>query len=350
MQALEHIGTLIAEYMTDHWNSACTLEHIEQIPGGASRETYLVRLQRDHSSTGIVVRRDPPSSLIDTERAHEYGTYECVFRHGVMPVPEPIVLEENPQALTGRLERPFSVMALVAEGQAAPGGLDTPEMQGVLNTLGQEKWSMLGRLARTTPAELGVDSFMQTPEHPAAHELAYWKGVIEADALHPQPVAAAAIRWLERNLPDPCEHLTLVHGDYRTGNYLYTPRGHITAVLDWEMAHIGDPLEDLAWSFDPLWSTNLTLAGRLLPREEAIAVWEAASGMRVDREAFRWWQVFASVKAIAIWISSAEDFVNGTTKEPILALAGWPMMDRQTRILMDRLSPESEHLYAEALA
>ena len=137
---------------------------------------------------------------------------------------------------------------------------------------------------------------------------------------------------LQRNLPPPSTSLTLVHGDYRTGNFLYTSEGDITTVLDWEMAHIGDPLEDLAWSLDPLWSVDPHVAGRLLPREDAIGIWQDASGMSVDRTAFKWWQIFASVKAIAIWISSAEDYVNGTTKEPILALAGWPLIDRQNRI------------------
>ena len=140
-----------------------------------------------------------------------------------------------------------------------------------------------------------------------------------------------------------------MHGDYRTGNYLYTEDGEITAILDWEMAHIGDPLEDLAWSLDPLWSAEPHIAGRLLPREEAIRIWQDASGIEVDRDAFRWWQVFASVKALAIWISSMEDYANGTTKEPILAIAGWPMMDRQTRILVDRLAQDGQSSYAEPL-
>jgi len=346
MQALQRTGELIAAYMAGHWQCECTLAHIEQIPGGASRETYLVRLNKDGVEIGVVVRRDPPSSLIDTERAHEYKTYQAVYRHGVVPVPEPIVLEENP----GELERPFSVMALVATGQPTPTGLDEADMQPVLAKLGAAKWTILGKLARITPIELGVEEFMPVPDHPAQHELDYWRGVIEQDALHPQPIAAAALRWLERNLPPPSKHLTLVHGDYRTGNFLYTPAGDITTVLDWEMAHIGDPLEDLAWSLDPLWSTDLHLAGRLLPRQNAIEIWQDAAGMSVDRDSFKWWQIFASVKGLAIWISSAEDYVNGTTKEPILAMAGWPMIDRQNRILLDRLSPESDHLYAEALA
>jgi len=238
----------------------------------------------------------------------------------------------------------------VPTGQAGPTGLDEVDMQPVLAKLGAAKWTLLGKLARTTPGELGVDAFMPVPEHPAQRELDYWRGVIEQDALHPQPIAAAALRWLERNLPPPAKDLTLVHGDYRTGNFLYTPAGEITTVLDWEMAHIGDPLEDLAWSLDPLWSTDLHIAGRLLPRQDAIEIWQDAAGMTVDRDAFKWWQIFASVKGLAIWISSAEDYVNGTTKEPILAIAGWPMIDRQNRILLDRLSPESGHLYAEALA
>ncbi len=344
MQDLKRIGELTATYLSQHWGRPCHLKHIEQIPGGASRETYLIMLDQDGVDRGVVLRRDPPSSLIDTERAHEYRTYEAVFRHGAMPVPEPIVLEETP----GELDRPFSIMALVPSGQASPGGLDEPAMQPALEKLGTYKWQLLGNMARLSYTDLGI-SFMEVPEHAAARELAYWRNVIDTDALHPQPIAQAALRWLERHLPPPSEHLTLVHGDYRTGNYLYAPDGKIVAVLDWEMAHIGDPLEDLAWSLDPLWAPQPHIAGRLLPRADAVAIWEAASGLQVDRNVFRWWQIFASVKALAIWISSAEDYVNGTTKEPILAIAGWPMIDRQNRILLDRLSPESEFQYAEAL-
>jgi aminoglycoside phosphotransferase (APT) family kinase protein len=188
------------------------------------------------------------------------------------------------------------------------------------------------------------------PEHPAARELEYWAGVIDADALHPQPVAAAAVRWLRRHLPPPSPRLALVHGDYRSGNFLYDGEGAIRGVLDWEMAHIGDPLEDLAWSLDPLWGwPERRLAGGLLPRDDAIALWQQASGLTVDRAAFRWWQVFASLKALAIWISSTEDFVNGESKDPILAVAGWLMTDRENRILVDRLRPDSPHRYTEPL-
>ena len=343
--SLDHLGSLFAAYLADLWQRPCTLQSIKQIPGGASRETYRLDVHDGEETQALIARRDPPSSLIDTERVWEYKTYEAVYQNGCVPVPEPIVLEEDP----GPLERPFSIMRAVTSGQASPAGLDEPIMKQSLSRLGQIKWHHLGQLARIEPKDFGVDSFMPTPDHAAKRELEYWRDVINADSLHPQPVAQAALRWLERNLPEPSSRLCLVHGDYRTGNYLYTEEGDITAILDWEMAHIGDPLEDLAWSLDPLWSVEPQIAGRLLSREEAISIWEQSSGMTVDRECFRWWQIFASVKALAIWISSAEDYANGSTKEPILAVAAWPMMDRQTRILIDRLAKDGQSSFAAPL-
>ncbi|MFW6094352.1 MAG: phosphotransferase family protein [Pseudomonadota bacterium] len=342
---LQPLGERFAAYLSDRWNEPVELAGIEQIPGGASRETYRVRVRHGNGEQGLILRRDPKTSLIDTERSLEYRTYEAVYAKGI-PVPEPLILEEDARPL----ERPFSVMREIPGCESAPGSLAEPPYADVRERIGRSKWTWLGKLAALDPGELGATTFMAPPEHPAARELAYWRDVVRQDAVHPQPVAEAAIRWLERHLPAPGPRQCLVHGDYRTGNFLFDEHGEIHGILDWEMAHLGDPLEDLAWSLDPLWGwPEAGLAGGLLPREEAIRLWEEASGMRVDRQAFRWWQVFASLKGLAIWISSTEDFLRGESKEPILAMAGWVMTDRQNRILVDRLRPSSDHRYAEPL-
>jgi aminoglycoside phosphotransferase (APT) family kinase protein len=343
--ALKPLGERFANYLTGRWGEPVEVVAIEQIPGGASRETYRVRVRTAAGERGLILRRDPKSSLIDTERALEFRTYAAVHATAI-PVPEPLILEEDPQ----HLERPFSVMSEIPGCESAIGVLAQPPFDGLREQIGTRAWSLMGKLAALDVDALGLTAFMAVPEHPAARELEYWATVIEKDSLHPQPVAEAAVRWLRRHLPAPSPKLSLVHGDYRSGNFLFDASGEIRGILDWEMAHIGDPLEDLAWSTDPLWGwPERTLAGGLLPREQAIRVWEAASGMAVDRQAFRWWQVFASLKAVAIWISSTEDFFNGESKEPILALAGWVMTDRQNRILVDRLHPASTHRYAEPL-
>ncbi len=330
-------------YLCHAWQQPVQVDKVRQIPGGASRETFRFQAQVDGQSSGFVLRRDPPTSLIDTERRHEYLTYAAVFGSGV-PVPEPILLEEDASVLGGA----FSIMREVPGCEASPSLLADQSYDAVREQIGQQAWTLLGELARMDARQLELEH-LQVPQHSARVALDYWAGVIRSDQLHPHPVAEATIRWLEKNLPPPADDLVLVHGDYRSGNFLYTSNGAIKAVLDWEMAHLGDPLEDLAWSLDPLWSIDPHLAGNLLPRESALALWEQASGRKVDRLAFRWWQVFASLKGLAIWISSTEDFHNGVSKEPILATAGWIMSDRQTRILIDRLRPDGQQLWAEPL-
>jgi aminoglycoside phosphotransferase (APT) family kinase protein len=351
---LAALGGALQRYLAAAWPARADLNVIgvQQIPGGASRETYRIAVQfREGNHTvdrGLILRRDPPSSLIDTDRAWEYRTYAAVFPTDV-PVPEPLILEEDEP---GELERPFSITAEIPGCESNIANF-AAEYAPLREHIGTQKWQILGRLAAMDPERLGVTTFMPlpTPAECAMRELDYWAGVIDADALQPQPIAAAAIRWLRRHSPPPAQKLCLVHGDFRSGNFLYDREGTIRGVLDWEMAHIGDPLEDLAWSLDPLWGwPQRELAGGLLPRRRAIEIWCEASGLDCDPSAFRWWQVFASVKALAIWISSTEDFANGSTKEPILAMAGWVMTDRQNRILVDRLAPGSSHHYVEPLS
>ncbi len=344
---LDELTRRLSDYLTEKWSASVEIRDLSRIPGGASRETYRLAacysLDDSEIERNLVVRRDPETSLIDTERALEYRSYAAIYPTEI-PVPEPLFLETD----TRWLGQPFSIMAEILGCQTDVGNLNDAQRKKI----GHEKWTLLGKLARMDPESLGFFDFMEVPELAdcGAKERAYWEQVILTDEVHPQPVARAALRWLRRNPPAPAQKLSVVHGDYRSGNFLFKPQEGIEGILDWEMCHLGDPLEDLAWSLDPLWSwPDPSTPGKLLSRREAISIWEASSGLRVDPQALRWWQVFASLKALAIWISSAEVFINGEAKDPILAVAGWLMGDRQTRILIDRLSPNSKHVYAEEL-
>jgi aminoglycoside phosphotransferase (APT) family kinase protein len=177
------------------------------------------------------------------------------------------------------------------------------------------------------------------PDECWRRELDYWAGVIEADEQHPQPIVRAAIRRLRRHPPPPASRISVVHGDYRTGNFLHDGAGRMLAVLDWEMAHLGDPLEDLAWSMDPLWSNpaDPRISG-MVEREEAFAIWRRASGLPIDEAAMAWWSLFASVKGQAIWTSAAKEWRDGGFAEPILAFSGWYTARRQDEILAERLA------------
>jgi len=315
------------------------VDGLARIHGGASRETYRLRLRCRRGGRAeerrLILRRDPPGSLIETERAVEYRAYAAFQSTGV-PVPQALWLEQDPRWL----ERPFFVMEEVTGGEASPQALLAPPYLAHRERIGERKWAILGEIHRADPAALGLLDVMEpvAPERCFERELAHWERVIDADELVPQPVARAGIRWLRRNPPRPAQKVAVVHGDFRTGNFLVSPDGEIRAVLDWEMAHLGDPLEDLAWSLNRTWCwARDGLCGGLLPRERAIAAWEKASGLRADPDDLRWWEVFSSVKGVGIWISSAKEFSAGRNADPVLGLTGWWLTNAQDRALLESL-------------
>ncbi|MFZ4601138.1 MAG: phosphotransferase family protein [Caulobacterales bacterium] len=308
-----------------------------RIHGGASRETYAIEVAFDAAAgpvqRGLILRRDPDDSLIDTDRALEFAAYRSF--HGLVPAPEPIALVADP-ALLGK---PFFIMERIEGGSAAsPFQADPYGAHRV--DVARQFFTHLGAIARVDPYDTELPGVVDTPdpEQCWARELEYWAGVVAADALEPQPIVEAAIRRLRRNPPPPPQRLSVVHGDYRSGNFLHDGEGRIIAILDWEMAHIGDALEDLAWALDPLWSHGSDLALGAIPRGEAIDIWENASGLSCDPDAMRWWSLFASVKGAAIWLSSSHAFAAGKNTDPVLAFSGWYCTLRHDDIIARRLA------------
>lgn len=110
-----------------------------------------------------------------------------------------------------------------------------------------------------------------------------------------RPIIALGLKWMEDNCPDPCEPV-LIHGDYRMGNLLAEP-GKLTGVLDWELAHFGDPHEDLAFGCMAVWRFHRydRPALGLGSLDGYFAAYEAESGRKVDRNRFRYWLIHRTV-------------------------------------------------------
>ncbi len=325
----------LATYLIRTTGTPTLVEGLARISGGASRETYRYDAVTGGERKGFILRRDPPGSLIETDRRLEFLAIRSFAGKGVA-APEAIVLEEE----GAELERPFFIMARVDGGATgSPLAADPYGEHGP--AIGRQFFSFLGRITAEPVEGLPIAEAAPRPTPDACwrRELDYWAGVIEADEAHPQPIVRAAIRRLRRAPPPPPTKIAVVHGDYRSGNFLHDGAGRILAVLDWEMAHLGDPLEDLAWAMDPLWSHpgDGRISG-MVGREEALALWERASGLQVDPAALAWWSLFASVKGAAIWTSAAKAWRDGGFVEPILAFSGWYTARRQDEILAERLT------------
>ncbi len=339
---IDDISGRLAAYLSEKLGARdLTVSGLSRIPGGASRETY--RFRARYWSMGkaldraLILRRDPPASLIETERSTEYRAYEAFHKLG-LPVPEPIALELDGKAL----DRPFFIMEEITDCQA--GGILGPDPYGShREKIGQQFFANLGRIAGADPKAIGLADF-DGPRDAGdcwRHEVARWEKVIDEDEREPQPVVRAAIRWLKRNPPPPAQKICVVHGDYRNGNFLYDASGEIRAILDWEMAHLGDPLEDLGWAIDPLWSSgDFSRPGGMIARAEAIRIWEEASGLKADPKALHWWEIFASVKGAAIWISAACEYAEGRNTDPVNAFSGWFCLAFHNKILAERVGKE----------
>lgn len=299
--------------------NSITIAKVKRFHGGASREVYGLDCIVDGALRGLIVRRDPVDSLIKTERGVEFAAYRSM-EGSTVPVPRALSLVED-SALIGA---PFFVMERIENGVAA-GGMDVNAYGAHRASIGAQFFTHLGAIHAVAPqtAPLARTVEVPSPDQCWSREVDHWEAVIDRDAREPEPIARAAIRWLRRNPPPPAQRLAIVHGDYRNGNVLHDDKGNIIAVLDWEMAHIGDPLEDLAWALDPLWNLqDDTRAAGLIAHSQAIAHWEQASGLTFNAGAFLWWEMFATFKGLAIWISSARAYSEGANIDPILAYAG----------------------------
>jgi aminoglycoside phosphotransferase (APT) family kinase protein len=300
------------------------VDEVDRIHGGASRQTYRLRLQYDQDGRAIerrlILRRDPESSLIETERSVEFAAYRAMLGTAI-PVPEALWLEEGDDWLGA----PFFVMEELQGYASDLTELVSPPYAELADKLAESKWSILGELARMDPTDVGLHQAFEVPEREECwrRELDKWEAILDEEERTPQPVTRAAIRWLRRNPPPPPARVGIVHGDYRSGNFLFNTEG-VQAILDWEMAHLGDPLEDLGWSLSPLWHiAKDDRAGGLVVPEQAIAIWEKAAGRPADRDALYWWQLFGCVKGQAIWVTAAKQYVEGPNKDVVLALSAW---------------------------
>ncbi|MEL6324199.1 MAG: phosphotransferase family protein, partial [Pseudomonadota bacterium] len=285
--------------------------------------------------TGLILRRDPSASLIDTDRKVEFAALRSMTETG-LPVPTALFLDETGAGLGA----PSFVMTRIDGGEPAnPFQLEV--FDPFRESIGRQVFRQIGTIAKVEPGGSPLAEVLDRPALDAcwSRELDYWENEIRTNARRPEPIAEAAIRHLRRSPPPPAQRLSIVHGDYRVGNFLHDGAGKITAILVWEMAHFGDPYEDFAWACDPLWSGgDMARAAGLLAWPEAIAEWELASGCKFDFAAYEWWSIFASLKAIGIWISSAKVFADGTNDDPVLAWSGWFTHAAHERILSARLS------------
>jgi aminoglycoside phosphotransferase (APT) family kinase protein len=184
-----------------------------------------------------------------------------------------------------------------------PGSADAVAYLRAQPEIGRARTLDLARAAAelhaVTPATAGLE--------PGESQLPMWHRQFLTARLEPLPGLGWVFDWLADHPVAPARPV-LVHGDFRPGNVLYSG-DRITGVLDWEMAHIGHPAEDLAWAYRALWSPQ-----RFVPLEEFVATYTSAGGPDIDADTLRWHQVFSEVKFATISLLAARSVIDRSSQ------------------------------------
>ncbi len=308
------------------------IEDLRRMPGGASREIWsfdaAIRNNRSETRRALVLRRDPGAHKIDTSRRHEFAVLRAAWEERV-PVPEVLWVSDDPSVLGAA----FFIMERVEGETLARRLLRDDAYARAREVMPSQLASILAQIHRIDPARHKLDFLAEPGDNAARTEVLRFQETFALLALEPHPAFELAFRYLLERVPST-PRKTLVHGDYRIGNVIFGPEG-VRSILDWELAHLGDPMEDLGWICVRAWrfGADDKPMGGLGSREEFFEAYEKASGARVDPEAVRFWEVFGNLRWGIITIGQARTHLDGFVRSVELASLGRRTVETELELL-----------------
>lgn len=277
------------------------MEAFKRLSGGASQETWAL----SGSGNSAILRRAPGGTSLARSSAAIGLPAEAKLIQAAadanVPVPEVLhVLSEEDGVGDG------FVMSLVLGETIARPILRNDEFAGARDVLAQQCGEAVAAI-HSIPRE-GLPSELSLSDGQA--QIAQYEEIYRGfDA--PRPVFELALQWLKENAPTPMESV-LVHGDFRLGNLMIDETG-LVAVLDWELAHIGDPREDIAWLCVNSWRFGQTQnrVGGFGQLEDLLAVYNQCAGTDIGTADVDWWEMLGSLKWGVMCMIMYEAFRSG---------------------------------------
>ncbi|MGD9805100.1 MAG: phosphotransferase family protein [Hyphomicrobiaceae bacterium] len=309
------------------------------LAGGAVQQNWRLDVQVSGGprtgTHGWVLRTDAAASLdVSLDRVSEFRCIEAAYQAGVK-VAEPIAAS-NDLALIGR---PFAIQALVQGNAQGRRIVRDPALAEFGDTLARDIGGELARIHSIMPTG-GRLSFLPVPVvNPARREVAIMRKELDG-ASESRPALEYILSWLDANAPEP-RAVTLVHGDFRTGNYM-VDKGQLTAVLDWEFCHWGDSREDLGWFIARCWrfGNDDKVAGGIAKLASLLDGYNAQAEIKVAASELPYFEVLAAARWATISLRQGDRFIQGGERSLELALTGLmpPEMEWDALDIIDRLA------------
>lgn len=298
----EDISKALRNFLRNALEREVEITDVRRVFGGNARQAWAFELsEQADEPTAAILLSQVAGGHVDSDTSSEYAILKAMTGHGLC-APAAIALDES-GAVTGA---PALIMERI-------GG--TADVLSFLNADSSSRSAALTEQLAIAAADLHGFNWrnagLSSPQGNAAlQQINDWEGRYLQSRLGPHPALTYLFGWLKDNLPDESansENLSLVHGDLRPGNFLYEG-DDLTALLDWEMAHIGDPAEDIAWIYRALWSPE-----KFLTLEEFLQIYEARIGRAICRRRMTYYRIFSEVKFATLSVVASASFANGKT-------------------------------------
>lgn len=323
------LEAILAEYLAERLDARgpVAIADLSRIAVGWSHETWLFDAawtdDDGEQRRGLCLRRDPGNALLrdKSDLGEQYRVLRCLE---ATDVPAPAVYWHEPDPAV--LGAPALVMERVPGECPSPWRRSGREFYAAAAERGVLPESFTDALAaiHTADWEAAGLGFLGVPEGGdgfARREIATWRDLIAASGHPGHPILVDLIGWLEANAP-ATDRLTLVHGAYRTGNILIDD-DRVSAVLDWELQVIGDPMYDVAYVLTELNREGTELLSNVVPRDLFFERYEAATGIEIDLDRCRYYQLLYAMRSAAFWMSAAGLYADGSNPDLRLARTEW---------------------------
>ena len=317
----------IAAFLTEQWQTPVEISDVTYASAGARRRNVLFTAHRGHEVVPLVatIIHDPGLQIMTVET--EAATLLLAEAAGcAVPHVHAVCLD------TGFVGGPFFVTSQIAGTTVGRQVLRlVDEHPGLGARIAHGIGSSLARLHATDPATAPV-SLARPQTNPVDDAVVYVATQMDG-LLQPSAPFALAYAWLDSHRP-ASERVAVVHRDCRNGNIIVGPDG-LRAILDWEVAHIGEPMEDLAWTSVRMWrfgNDDLEIGG-FATRDELRAGYEAGGGTW-DEESYFWWQVYSALRWGLGLAGQGKAHLDGSFSSIVMAGSGRRVGELEYDLLM----------------
>lgn len=296
------------------------------LTGGASKIQMIFEFDapgfsEDGKPVPMVLRMEPSESVVETSRLREFEAIQAV--RDFIPAPPCYWIDGEGDFL------PYPALIYgFADGVVKPSKVTSKQVSGIGINFGPDLRTRLapefiGQMAAFHTLDASKLDQLTSFDKPVIgsteavmKHINWWRRVWEEDRGEDVPLMDIAYNWLIKNAP-PIETLSLVHGDCRSGNFLFNEEtAKITAWLDWELSLLGDRHQDIAWATSAPYrhkseDGKKTLVCGMLPMEEFVAMYEDFSGLKVDEDRLKYYQILNNFMSASICLGTGYRVAKG---------------------------------------